>query len=64
MGTQKDSFKIYRKFGYAPSKRFASNKPGYGLKNPVFKCWKRQDTPKPALQQAHEFFFGCKAAGA
>jgi hypothetical protein len=56
MGTQKDSFEIYRKFGYASSKKFANRKLGYGLEDPVFKCWKRQDTHKPALQQVQEFF--------
>jgi hypothetical protein len=56
MGTQKYSFETYRKFGYAPLKRFVSHKPGYGLENPVFQCWKTKDTPKPALQQVKEFF--------
>lgn len=56
LGTPKDSFEIYRKFGYPPSKRFASHKLGYGLEDPVFKCWKRQATPKQVLQQVQEFF--------
>jgi len=56
MGTPKDSFEIYRKFGYVPSKRFTSHKLGYGFEDPVFKSWKRQGTPKLALQQAQECF--------
>ena len=38
MDTQKNSFEIYRIFGYAPSKIFASRRLRYGLGDPVSKC--------------------------